>query len=590
MEKGKEKKSSKKEKKDVKDKKSDRSKDKTLAGESDELTDKRSEPYICTGNFIVDFEEICQRNSVSVVPEIVPRAKWPSQSQPNNIVSIDSKVDKVKSPQKVTNQVPEAEIETVETPDDNGEAPPKTFILREGYEYFKPHIQIEMEVKEKPETVSEIYIRGWKVDEKYLKIFQKCWVSLEKLNLISLWDTGLDQDSIQTLASFLPKCSNLKKLYIDANYIKYSDYGILLQKNCNIQFLSLRHCKITDQSLYNITQAISDSEPCKLISLNLTGNFITDRGAKYLAHVLRKNRSLLNLGLANNQIGDEGAKAFAGVLSKFTLNDDEIFERRKLIMEKQIDDMKNPVICLPPEILLPPGRKSEMRDGSTVSLRTTASDKKEKRERGKGRKEIKSGKDFSVKDDEKGLKVKKDKEDKGNSAGTTPVSAVINQPPTSSSTPFATSQSSANLSSFGKKLSKEHSGKSTRSPTAQVSITKTSTEMEGITIMEHGHPLMGRVEYNSVNKELWVTGNKMLKCLDLSRNKITSNGIKELLDSMKKQSEQNITEQSGLFPGLLCLRIKKNLAPEKCPYVKELNELMAVRDPVRKLVKDENGN
>ncbi|CAI9740655.1 leucine-rich repeat-containing protein 71-like [Octopus vulgaris] len=551
MEKGKEKKSSKKEK-SVKDKKSDRGKDKTLAGDLDELTDKRSEPYICTGNFIVDFEEICQRNSVNVVPEIVPRAKWPSQVQPNNTFPIDGKADKTKSPQKVTNQVPEAEIEIVETPDDNGEAKPKTFILREGYEYFKPRIQIEMEVKEKPETVSEVYIRGWKVDEKYLKIFQKCWVSMDRLNLVSLWDTGLDQDSIQTLAAFLPRCCNLKKLCIDANYIKYSDYGMLVQKNSHIQFLSLRHCRITDQSLYNITQAIGDSEACKLISLNLTGNFITDRGAKYLAY----NRSLLELGLGNNQIGDEGAKAFANLL---------------------------------PETLLQPGRKSDMRDTSTISLRT-ASDKKEKRERGKGRKELKSGKDTLIKDDEKGLKVKKDKEDKGNSATTTPVSAGVSQHPASSSTPFATSQSSANLSSFGKKLSKEHSGKSMRSPGLQVSITKTSTEMEGITIMEHGHPLMGKVEYNSIHKELWVTGNKMLKCLDLSRNKITSNGIKELLDSMKRQSDQNIPEQSGLFPGLLCLRIKKNLAPEDCPVVKELNELMATRDPVRKVVKDENGN
>ncbi|XP_029650944.1 leucine-rich repeat-containing protein 71-like [Octopus sinensis] len=588
MDKGKEKKSSKKEK-SVKDKKSDRGKDKTLAGDLDELTDKRSEPYICTGNFIVDFEEICQRNSVNVVPEIVPRAKWPSQVQPNNTFPIDGKADKTKSPQKVTNQVPEAEIEIVETPDDNGEAKPKTFILREGYEYFKPRIQIEIEVKEKPETVSEVYIRGWKVDEKYLKIFQKCWVSMDRLNLVSLWDTGLDQDSIQTLAAFLPRCCNLKKLCIDANYIKYSDYGMLVQKNSHIQFLSLRHCRITDQSLYNITQAIGNSEACKLISLNLTGNFITDRGAKYLAYVLRKNRSLLELGLGNNQIGDEGAKAFANVLSKFKLNEDEIFERRKLIMDKQIDDMKNPVLTLLPETLLQPGRKSDMRDTSTISLRT-ASDKKEKRERGKGRKELKSGKDTLIKDDEKGLKVKKDKEDKGNSATTTPVSAGVSQHPASSSTPFATSQSSANLSSFGKKLSKEHSGKSMRSPGLQVSITKTSTEMEGITIMEHGHPLMGKVEYNSIHKELWVTGNKMLKCLDLSRNKITSNGIKELLDSMKRQSDQNIPEQSGLFPGLLCLRIKKNLAPEDCPVVKELNELMATRDPVRKVVKDENGN
>lgn len=40
------------------------------------------------------------------------------------------------------------------------EAPPKTFTIKEKFEYFKPSVQVEMENFDKPDTVTEIYIRG----------------------------------------------------------------------------------------------------------------------------------------------------------------------------------------------------------------------------------------------------------------------------------------------------------------------------------------------------------------------------------------------------------------------------------------------
>ena len=46
---------------------------------------------------------------------------------------------------------------------ENKEPLPKTYVLNNSFEYFKPRIQVEMENKEKPETITEIYIRGKKL-------------------------------------------------------------------------------------------------------------------------------------------------------------------------------------------------------------------------------------------------------------------------------------------------------------------------------------------------------------------------------------------------------------------------------------------
>ena len=43
---------------------------------------------------------------------------------------------------------------------ENAEPPPKTYVVKDKFEYFKPCVQVEMENYDKPETVTEIYIRG----------------------------------------------------------------------------------------------------------------------------------------------------------------------------------------------------------------------------------------------------------------------------------------------------------------------------------------------------------------------------------------------------------------------------------------------
>jgi Ran GTPase-activating protein (RanGAP) involved in mRNA processing and transport len=51
--------------------------------------------------------------------------------------------------------------------------------------------------------------------------------------------------------------------------------------------------------------------------LGLGSNDITDEGAKYLAHMLRTNQTLISLTLQHNQIGTRGVELLMETLARF---------------------------------------------------------------------------------------------------------------------------------------------------------------------------------------------------------------------------------------------------------------------------------
>lgn len=55
--------------------------------------------------------------------------------------------------------------------------------LESKYVFFRPTIQVELE-QEDSKAVKEIYIRGWKIEERILGIFSKCLPSLSQLQAI----------------------------------------------------------------------------------------------------------------------------------------------------------------------------------------------------------------------------------------------------------------------------------------------------------------------------------------------------------------------------------------------------------------------
>ncbi|XP_032478782.1 leucine-rich repeat-containing protein 71 isoform X2 [Phocoena sinus] len=207
--------------------------------------------------------------------------------------------------------------------------------LESKYVFFRPTIQVELEPEDK--SVKEIYIRGWKVEERILGIFSKCLTSLSQLQAINLWKVGLTDKTLTTFIALLPLCSStLRKVSLEGNPLPEQSYHKLMAVDSTIAHLSLRNNNIDDHGAQLLGQALSTLHSCNrtLVSLNLGFNHIGDEGAGYIADGLRLNRSLLWLSLAHNRIQDKGALKLAEVLRPFELTHTEVVKRRRLLLEK----------------------------------------------------------------------------------------------------------------------------------------------------------------------------------------------------------------------------------------------------------------
>jgi len=93
------------------------------------------------------------------------------------------------------------------------------------------------------------------------------------------------------------------------------------------------------------------------------------------------------------------------------------------------------------------------------------------------------------------------------------------------------------------------------------------------------HPLLERVR--EVDGELWITGNRSLISLNLSRNNITDMGMRLLYDAMVYQEE--LVGGSTEHRGLLRLNVEKNKSVRvDDPVYLLLYEMMCKRDPFYK--------
>ncbi|XP_071942275.1 leucine-rich repeat-containing protein 71-like isoform X16 [Antedon mediterranea] len=486
----------------------------------DDDPNKTPEPYICTGIFEADFTEFCRRNLLkdNEIPAVVIRPKPPCAQAPPDNKSKDSKDSNTSKDPTPDEGVDAANQE---------EAPPKTYVTKDKYAYFRPVVQVEMENEDKPTTVTEIYIRGWKIDSLMVGIFKQCWPIIEKLSVVNLWNVNLSEDVVKEFASFLPQCQNLKTLVIDGTWCPEEPWSLLIGEDSLLTSLSLRNNGITDKGAVMIGKALSTvkSSNKNLVSLNLSGNKITDVGAVAIANGLRMNRVLLSLSLANNNVSDEGAKKLGEVLSRFPLTHEEVVERRKLLSEKGSPDqglLKSP----------PPSRRDRDRPGSVRS--SSHMDKTDKkRDKSSKKKDAKKDKDDTTKGK---------KEDKWKKADTM-----------------------STKTSKGKKTS----SKDKRVP-----------ESDSPEILEAINPLLEQVE--SMDNQLWIPGNRCLINLNLSRNKITDTGMKGLLLAVQYQITLLNLAPSPAMKGILRMSLTGNDVKKTDETYVKLQEVLLARDPYYK--------
>ncbi|XP_016021700.2 leucine-rich repeat-containing protein 71 isoform X4 [Rousettus aegyptiacus] len=250
---------------------------------------KNPEEYQCTGVLEADFAELCARSGYVDFPKVVNRPR----PHPTFVPSASLSEKPILDDQRLSGS---CSLNSMESK----------------YVFFRPTIQVELEPEDK--SVKEIYIRGWKVEERTLGIFSKCLPPLSQLQAINFWKVGLTDKTLEIFIALLPLCSSTLR----------------------IAHLSLRNNNINDYGAELLGRALSTLQSCNrtLVSLNLGFNLIGDEGACHIAQGLRLNRSLLWLSLAHNRIQDKGALRLAEVLRPFELTHREVVERRRLLLEK----------------------------------------------------------------------------------------------------------------------------------------------------------------------------------------------------------------------------------------------------------------
>nr|XP_022305859.1 leucine-rich repeat-containing protein 71-like isoform X16 [Crassostrea virginica] len=520
-------------------------KNQSAISQDEEDPNKTPEPYSCTGNFQADFTELCRRNSMAAIPPVIHRARPPTQAAPES-----SKPEKGKD--KGKSAVPEPEPEPEVDPEgENAEPPPKTYVVKDKFEYFKPCVQVEMENYDKPETVTEIYIRGWKIDDIMMNTLKQCWSVMEKLHTINLWNVGLNGETLSIMASTLPSIVNLRTLILDGNVVTEENWHELITDESPVQNLSLRHCGMTDKGAKSIGEALGTVKRTntKLVTLNLAGNQISDQGAIDIANGLRMNRTLMSLSLASNQIGDKGAIKLGEVLSRFPLSHEEVVERRK-----QKSSMGSPDRNKSP----PPSRRADSKDrpGSVrSSSQHDKSDKSKQKQSAKTKKDAGKGGKEAPKEEEKHDKSKGKKDDKA-----------------AAKKEGGTSSRKASLVADTKNAAKGKSkGKDKGKPS--------QAEPEDMGDSSFINPLTDEADF--IDGQLWVPGNRLLINLNLSRNQINEQGMAAILKAMQYQTTLALGSKSG-GTGLMRICVFKNKISSDHDIVRKINDIMLPKDPFYK--------
>ncbi|KAM8950317.1 leucine-rich repeat-containing protein 71 isoform 1-T1 [Lycaon pictus] len=497
---------------------------------------KNPEEYQCTGVLETDFAELCTRSGYADFPKVVPRPRPHPAFVPSASMSEKPALD-----------------------DQRLSASCSLSSLESKYVFFRPTIQVELEPEDK--SVKEIYIRGWKVEERILGIFSKCLPPLSQLQAINLWKVGLTDKTLTAFIALLPLCSStIRKVSLEGNPLPEQSYHKLMALDSTISHLSLRNNNINDHGAQLLGQALSTLHSCNrtLVSLNLGFNHIGDAGASYIADGLRLNRALLWLSLAHNRIQDQGALKLAEVLRPFELTHTEVVERRRLLLEKGSQERSRS-----PSSSRHGDSKTEREKNPLMGVSSAAlAEKADKTQT------TKTPKSQSKKKDKSGEVAKK--EEKSGSG----------QSPTQG-TPKKEDPSKAGKGKVTIPEQKPSKGKGPKTGNKEKRSFLLESEQLVAEASEVVNPLLEPVEHR--DGKVFMPGNKVLLHLNLMRNRITDVGLEGFLATVQHQAEFSKSKSATKGPvGLLCLSLAKNYFSPQCPTYTMIQELMLSRDPISK--------
>ncbi|XP_027776607.2 leucine-rich repeat-containing protein 71 [Marmota flaviventris] len=501
---------------------------------------KNPEEYQCTGVLETDFAELCTRLGYTDFPKVVTRPR----PHPTFTTSASMSEKPTSDDQRLS-------------------ASCSLNSLESKYVFFRPTIQVELELDDS-KAVKEIYIRGWKVEDRILGIFSKCLPSLSQLQAINFWKVGLTDNTLTTFIALLPLCSStLRKVSLEGNPLPKQSYHKLMAPDSPIAHLSLRNNNIDDHGAQLLGQALSTLHSCNrtLVSLNLGFNHIGDQGACYLADGLRLNRSLLWLSLAHNRIQDKGALKLAEVLRPFELTHTEVVERRRLLLEKGTQERSRS-----PSSSRHGDFKADRDKAQALGMTSVAlMDKSEKMQA------MKAPKGLSKKKEKPGEVVKK--EEKSGSGQSPTQGAPKKEDAAKSGKGKVTIPEQKQSKGKGTKLG----SKEKRSILLESELVAETTEMI--------NPLLEPVEHR--DGKVFMPGNKVLLHLNLLRNRITEVGLEAFLATVQYQVQFKSKSMSKGPVGLLWLSLAKNCFDPQCPMYTTIQELMLPRDPIKTKIREE---
>ncbi|GAB1287677.1 Leucine-rich repeat-containing protein 71 [Apodemus speciosus] len=553
------------------------------------------EEYQCTGVLETDFAELCTRSGYTDFPKVVTRPRAQQSSVPSASMSEKPAQDD----QRLSASCSQNSLESK-------------------YVFFRPTIQVELE-QEDSKAVKEIYIRGWKVEDRILGIFSKCLPSLTQLQAINLWKVGLTDKTLTTFIALLPLCSStlripgmggdrdrfkvadysttagrrrrrrrrrrtplipalerqsrripefepslVYRVSLEGNPIPEQSFNKLMGLDSTIIHLSLRNNNINDHGANLLGQALSTlhSSNRTLVSLNLAFNHIGDVGAGYIADGLRLNRSLLWLSLAHNRIQDKGALKLAEVLRPFELTHREVVERRRLLLVKGTQERSRS-----PSSSRYGDTKADREKSQTLGVsNVTLVDKQEKMQ------SLKAPKGLGKKKEKAGEVVKKEEK---LGSGQSPTQGTPKKED-------AAKAGKGKVTIPEQKMSKgkgpKMGAKEKRSILLESELVVEATEMV--------NPLLEPVEHR--DGKVFLPGNKVLLHLNLLRNQITEVGLEGFLTAVQYQVQVSKSRTSPKAPlGLLWLSLAKNCFDPQCPTHIMIQELMLPRDPVKAKAREE---